>query len=336
MLIEGVAFFLAVSLLFYCLFAGADFGAGILEAFRGKKLRDQQREIINRAISPVWEANHVWLILAVVILFVGFPKAYAQLSITYHIPLTIMLMGIVLRGCAFTFRRYDAVKDNSQTYYSALFVTSSFITPLMLGTIAGAVFLGRIPGANPTFASTYLNPWLNVFSFSVGIFAGVLFAFLAAVYLIGESSDFSVREIFKRRARALNVIAIVSGVLVFMAAEVDGLSLITIFTSDAFALACMALASVFFMPLWFCIWRGRVQWARVFVASQVGLILLGWLKLQFPSLMVVRAGSFDALTIYNTAAPEATLRFLMWALLGGSALIFPALIYLMIVFKRAD
>ena len=104
MLIHSVAFFLGVSLLLYSLFAGADFGAGILEWFTGKNHRKEQQELITHAMGPVWEANHVWIILAVVILFNGFPRAYSQLSISFHIPLTIMLMGIILRGCAFTFR----------------------------------------------------------------------------------------------------------------------------------------------------------------------------------------------------------------------------------------
>ena len=100
MLVESIAFFLAVSILLYCLFAGADFGAGILEAFLGAHRRQEQRAVITHAMGPVWEANHVWLILAVVILFTGFPKAYSALSITFHIPLTVMLIGIVL-GPAF-------------------------------------------------------------------------------------------------------------------------------------------------------------------------------------------------------------------------------------------
>src|SRR4051812_5064628 len=124
MLIELIAFFLAASILLYALFAGADFGAGILEAFLAKQKRQAQREILTHAIGPVWEANHVWLILAIVILFVGFPKAYSALSVIFHIPLTLMLIGVILRGCAFTFRHYDAIQDQSQRYYTFIFVIS--------------------------------------------------------------------------------------------------------------------------------------------------------------------------------------------------------------------
>src|SRR3972149_1057124 len=108
---NGIVFFLGVSIILYCLLAGADFGAGILEFFKGPTHREKQSELITHAMSPVWEANHVWLILVVVILFNGFPKAFSVLSITYHIPLTVMLVGVILRGCAFTFRHYDAVRD---------------------------------------------------------------------------------------------------------------------------------------------------------------------------------------------------------------------------------
>ena len=334
MLIESVAFFLGVSVLFYCLFAGADFGAGILEAFRGRRRREEQRVAITRAISPVWEANHVWLILAIVILFVGFPRAYARLSVTYHIPLTIMLVGIVLRGCAFTFRHYDAVKDKSQEYYSAIFVVSSFLTPFMLGTIAGGVFLGRAPG--PDFLSAYVAPWANPFGFAVGIFACVLFAFLAAVYLLGEAEEGEVRAIFKRRALAANVAAIVSGSLVFVAGEADGLPLISFFLGDKLALACVVLATALLAPLWLAVGRGAWQLARVAVAAQVALILLGWFRLQLPALIVFRDAPLETITVFGAAAPEATLRFLLGALVGGSVLIFPALIYLMVIFKRPN
>src|ERR1700733_8715060 len=105
--------FLAVSLLFYCVLGGADFGAGALEFFVPEKNRKRHEELVNKAMGPVWEANHIWLIILIVILFNAFPKVYAQYSIYFHIPLTLMLIGIVFRGCAFSFRNYDAVKDDT-------------------------------------------------------------------------------------------------------------------------------------------------------------------------------------------------------------------------------
>src|SRR5688572_9389796 len=134
-----VLIFLGLSLLMYCLFGGADFGAGILEAFSKKSYRKKGPRITYHAIGPVWEANHIWLILAVVILFTGFPKINAAISIALHIPITAMLIGLVLRGCSFTFRHYDAVRDESQKFYSGVFIFSSIFTSVFMGVVAGAL-----------------------------------------------------------------------------------------------------------------------------------------------------------------------------------------------------
>ena len=94
-----------ISLLFYCVFGGADFGAGALEFFVPKNNRKRHEELVNKAMGPVWEANHIWLIILIVILFNAFPQVYTQYSIYFHVPLILMLIGIVFRGCAFTFRQ---------------------------------------------------------------------------------------------------------------------------------------------------------------------------------------------------------------------------------------
>jgi cytochrome d ubiquinol oxidase subunit II len=333
MLIEGIALFLAVSILLYCLLAGADFGAGILEAFIGSYRGEEQRKIITHAIGPVWEANHVWLILAVVILFNGFPRAYSALSITFHIPLTLMLVGIILRGCAFTFRHYDAVRDRSQLYYSRIFVISSFLTPLMLGIVAGGTLLGDMAPVEEGFYAAYVRPWANLFCFSVGVFTCVLFAFLAAVYLIGETRDPELKWLFMRRALILNALAVLIGALVFVAAEISRLNLVRLFAQHAMSLGSMIAATLILVPLWTAIRRNAVHIARILVAAQVGLVLIGWFGLQHPAIINSRS---EALTIYNTAAPETTLRYLLYALVGGSVIIFPALIYLLAVFKLSE
>lgn len=332
MLIESVAFFLAVSLLFYALFAGADFGAGILESFVGSHRRAEQKKIIDKAIGPVWEANHVWLILAVVILFVGFPKAYSALSVTFHVPLTIMLLGIILRGCAFTFRHYDAKVDYTRKYYTLIFIVSSYLTPIMLGNVAGAMLLGRTAPLEDGFLAAFIHPWFNYFSFSVGIFTCVLFAFLAAIYLIGETSDPEIQKLFIRKAKIINAVAIITGGLVFIAAEISGLALKLAFFMHPVSLVSMLLATVLLLPLWLLIFYRYFKSARLIVAMQVGFILIGWFGLQFPTIMNTFHGAY---TIYNIAAPKPTLEFLLYALIGGSAVIFPSLIYLFKIFKSS-
>lgn len=329
MLIEIIAVFLGISILFYCLFAGADFGAGILEFFLGKKKREEQQELISHAIAPVWEANHVWLILAVVILFNGFPKAYSGLTTTFHIPLTLMLVGVIMRGCAFTFRHYDVIHDRSQKIYTGIFMVSSVLTPLMLGITAGGVLLGRFAPPESGFFESFISPWLNLFCFSTGVFTCAIFSFLAAVYLIGEARGAEeVRDIFVKRARASNIAVVVIGACVFLCAELDGFNLISLFAKEKTSVSCMVLATLLLVPLWKSLAHRNVWSARVLAAAQMCLVLLGWFMLQYPVL-------FGTVTIYNGAAPQAVLQPLLYALLVGCSIIFPAIFYLMLVFKRS-
>src|SRR6195952_439882 len=148
--------FLWISILLYLLFGGADFGAGIIELFTTKKNREQTSKTMYRAIGPIWEANHMWLIIAIVILFVGFPVIYTTISVHLHIPLAIMLLGIIARGTAFAFRNYDAVIDDMQKIYNKIFVYSSFITPLFLGIIAGSAVSGAIDLKAHNFWDAYI------------------------------------------------------------------------------------------------------------------------------------------------------------------------------------
>ena len=329
MLVNLIAAFLGLSLLFYSVFAGADFGAAILECFLGNKGREGQKKVIDRAIGPGWEANHVWLILAVVILFTAFPKAYSALSVTYYIPLTFLLVGIIFRGCAFTFGHYDVVKDGSQNYYSFFFKASGIMVPFTLGVLAGGLLLGR--GGNGGFASSYLDPWLNLFCFSVGVFTSVLFAFLASVYLVDETLDEKLRRLFSARARAFNMAAVVAGLAVFASAQWDGFPLATRFAAQPLSMACIVLATLILAPLWWTLRVKRVYWARALAALQVVFVLLGWFSLQYPVLLTIPG--VGSLTLANAAAPEATLKYLLYALVPGCLLIFPSLFYLFRVFK---
>src|SRR5690606_10270236 len=197
-MLEVVIIFLGLSLLLYVLFGGADFGGGIIELFYRRRLKQAQKDVIARAIAPVWEANHMWLIIVVVILFVGFPLVYTTMLTYLHLPILALLVGITIRGTAFTFKHYDAIKDKSQLYYDVLFKFSSLWTSFFLGVTAGALVLGWIKPEYTSFPEGFISPWMNLFCISVGIFTCCIFAFLAAVYLVGESGEDESRVIFKR------------------------------------------------------------------------------------------------------------------------------------------
>lgn len=326
-----VSAFLGISLLLYCLLAGADFGAGILELFMRRSDKLAQRKIIDRALGPVWEANHMWLILMVVILFTGFPRVYSRVSINLHIPLTAMLIGIIARGTSFTFRHYDAKKDGSQKPYNFFFIFSSVSTPFFLGVVTGALIPGGID-ANPTgYLNGYVWPWLRPFPLALGLFTVSLFAFLAAVYLIGESPTENIKSQFTRRAILANIASVLSGGVVFFSASLDHIPLLKLFLHSPAATACLLLATLTLPILWISLKRSRGWISRCVAGAQVSLVLVGWLNIQFPVLVHMHDG--QDLTFFNAAAPAATLFQLGMALIVGSGLILPALFYLFRVFK---
>jgi cytochrome d ubiquinol oxidase subunit II len=328
---EIVIIFLGLSLLFYALFGGADYGAGIIELFSVKKYAGDERKVISSAMGPVWEANHIWLILVIVILFMGFPKVYTEMSVYLHIPLLMMLLGIILRGTSFTFRHYDAIQDNSQKYYTVIFKISSIWTPLFLGVVLGAVVLGKIEPGVPGFYDNYIAPWLNLFSFSVGIFSCCLFAFLAGVYLIGETRDEALKRIFVNRAKKANILTVIAGGIVFVTAGIDGLNLVSQFLDSAIAITCVLLATVSLPVMWVLLKKEKVILSRLAAGFQVCMIMFAWFIIQFP--VIIKTSGSEDLTFYNAAAPESTLNALGWALIIGSLFILPALYYLMRTFK---
>ncbi len=322
--------FLALSLYLYCLLGGADFGAGVLELFSRRTQRADQNKIIGKALGPVWEANHMWLILMVVILFMGFPEVYSRISIHLHIPLTAMLIGVIARGCSFTFRHYDAKKGRSQGSYTAFFVFSSVWTPFCLGVVMGALIPGGIHPAYATYQEGFIDPWLRPFPLALGLFTVCLFTFLAAVYLIGESPAGEIRNSFTRRARRASIATVLAGGVVFIAAQADGIVLIPRFVHSWVAGGCMLLAT-FSMPVfWTALKREWIWSTRLLAGMQITLILSAWLWIQFPVLVHMPGGD---LTLFNAHAPERTLFQLSAALLVGSIFILPALFYLFQVFK---
>ena len=324
--------FFWLSILLYFLLGGADFGAGIIELFTsGRRIRST-RSTLYHAIGPVWEANHMWLIIAIVILFVGFPIIYNVLSVHLHIPLTFMLLGIIARGTAFVFRHYDAVKDSMQDLYNRVFVLSSFVTPLFLGILAGATLSGKIDPDADSFLAAFIFPWLNFFSIAVGFFTIALCGFLAAIYLVGEARTDADRSSFIRKARNANILAVIFGTVVFVAAGFDGIPLVEWVFHDAVGLAAVVAASVSVAVLWFTIKRANSWITRGLVVFQVSMILLAITYAHFPDLVVMTSG--ENLSLLKHHAPSTTVHALAWALLSGSVFILPALFYLYYSFQK--
>jgi cytochrome d ubiquinol oxidase subunit II len=315
------------SLVLYALLGGADYGGGVWDLFALGRRAQKQRALIAEAISPVWEANHVWLILVVVILFTAFPPAFAIISTALHVPLTLLLIGIVLRGTAFTFRTYDAQHDNVQRRWSLLFSIASIITPVLLGITLGAIASGTIRVENGVVTSGFFSSWLALFPFAVGFFALALFAFLAAVYLTLETRELQLQEDFRRRALVAGVVVGILALTVFLLAGTGAPTVRAGISRTAWALALHLLTAIFATAAFYALWTRKYRLARFCAAMQVTMILLGWAFAQFPYLIE------PDITITSAAAPRITLQLLLGALVAGAILLFPSYYYLFRIFK---
>lgn len=331
-MIYVVITYLWAAILLYILLGGADFGAGIIELFTSERNKQLTRTTMYRAIAPIWEANHMWLIIAIVVLFVGFPDIYTTISTHLHIPLVIMLFGIIARGTAFTFRNYDAVVDNMQKLYNKIFVYSSFVTPFFLGVIAASAVSGRIDPDSKDFLSAYIFSWLNWFSVAVGFFTVAICGFLAAIFIIGETQDKD-RLRFIRKAKQMNVAAVIFGGLVFIAAHMEGIPLDNWLFGNAVGIIAITAATLSLILLWFLLLkRGKVYIIRVLAGFQVTMILLAITLRHYPNIVIMKGERY--LSLIEHAGQEKAIYSLGMALLLGSIFILPALFYLLYSFNK--
>jgi len=322
-----IASVMIAALVLYALLGGADYGGGVWDLFAFGRRAREQRTLIAKAISPVWEANHVWLILVIVLLFTAFPPAFAAIATALHIPITLLLIGIVLRGTAFTFRTYDLQRDDVQRRWSLVFSIASIITPVLLGTILGAIASGTIRVENGAVTSGFLRSWLAPFPIAVGLFALTLFAFLAAAYLTVEAPKRELQEDFRARALVSGVAVGLLALTVFVLAKSGAPTVRAGISRSWWALGLHLLTGMFATAAFYALWTRRYKLARVCAAAQITLILLGWAFAQFPHVIE------PDVTIASAAAPQITLELLLIALAAGAIVLFPSYYYLIRVFK---
>jgi cytochrome d ubiquinol oxidase subunit II len=313
------------ALVFYVLLGGADFGGGIWDLLASGPRAREQRALIERAIGPIWEANHVWLILVIVVLFTGFPPAFAAISVALFVPLVLLLVGIVLRGAAFTFRLYDG-SDPVQRAWGAAFSASSVLAPLALGTAVGALASGRLRLGERWVPAGGWLAWLAPFPVAIGVYAAALFAFVAATYLAVEARG-ALREDFRRRALAAGVAVFLAAAAALALAWREAPVVFEGLTRRGWSLPFHAATGVAALLAFWALWTRRVRLGRAAAAAQAALIVVGWGLSQHPYLVV------PDVTLASASAPPATQRLLLGALAGGALLLFPCLYLLFRVFK---
>jgi cytochrome bd ubiquinol oxidase subunit II len=323
-----VAVILFTGVVFYAVFGGADFGAGFWDLTAGGAERGRApRGLIDRAIGPVWEANHVWLIFCLVVLWPGFPQAFAAIMSTLFVPLWLAGFGIVLRGSGFAFRAV-VTRTAEQRVAGATFALSSVITPFFFGTVAGGIASGRVP---PQGGGDALTSWLNPTSLLGGALAVAVCAYLAAVFLTAEArarDDRGLEGWFRRRAIGSVGVAgaLALGAILILRADADRLFERLLGPGLPFVVASAATGGVALVLLR----RAAPRLLRVLAVVAVAAVVTGWGVAQYPYLLGTH------LSLEAAAAPRPTL--LSLAVVFGAALVLclPSLALLYLLQQRGE
>ncbi|MGI9597468.1 MAG: cytochrome d ubiquinol oxidase subunit II [Acidimicrobiales bacterium] len=329
---DGVAIVMFTAVILYSVFGGADFGSGVWDLTAGDARRGAAtRRLIDHAIGPVWEANHVWLVFILVFLWTGFPGPFAALMRTLAIPFWLAGVGIVARGAGFAFRKYAPTLRWARAAGIA-FASASLVTPFFLGAIAGAVASGRVPAsADPATFDPGVGlwrPWLGPTSILGGVLAVSTCTFMAGVLLAADAHKLGLSTLADELRRkslagaAITGVVVVAGIPVLVSDNrvlVDGLlgrGLPLVLVSAGAGLWTIRL-----------LWRGRYRAARITAAVAVASVVAGWGAAQYPWLLL------NEVTIEDGAGADAALIGLLVATGIAAVLVVPPLAYL---FSLAD
>lgn len=327
---DAVAITLWVGVMLYAIFGVADFGAGFWDLVAGGTRRGERpRVLIDRALTPVWEANHVWIVYVLVWAWTGFAIAFASITSTMFIPLTLAMLGIVLRGAGFALRKV-AHRLSGRRLFGFAFAVSSLLTPFFLGTILGGIASGRVPVGNGE--GDAVTSWLNPTSVMVGALVVALGAMTSAAFLAVDARKHADEEMtgyFRRRAvgagavagaLALGGLAVLNGDAPYL---FDGLTsgpgLALVIVSGLCGLAVIAMAAT-----------GRLRGIRVVAAGAVAAVVWGWAVAQYPYLLP------ETLTIADGAAPDITLGLLLGVFGVALLLVIPSFALLYALSQRDE
>jgi cytochrome bd ubiquinol oxidase subunit II len=319
----AAAVILWVGATFYAIFGGADFGGGFWDLIAGNAEKGERpRATIQRSLTPVWEANHVWLIFILVVLWTAFPSVFSAIFTTLYVPLVLAVLGIVLRGSGFAFRSsVEGLQERRAA--GATFALSSVITPFFMGTVVGAIAVGNVPahGAGDAF-STWLAPG--------PLFIGAMFvatsAYLAAVFLVGDArraEDHEMELYFEKRALAAGVVAGIFAVIGLIALHSEGHYVYDRLVHEGLPL--VIISAVCGIGMLITLLSGGRLLLRPLAAGAVIAVIWGWFVAQFPYLLPT------SMKISEGAAPDATLSAIFIVFGIACIVVLPALLVLFIM-----
>jgi len=310
--------FALVGLALYTVLGGADFGAGFWQLVAGRGRRaDEIRDHAHHAMAPVWEANHVWLVFVLTVVWTAYPTAFGSIASTLAVPLFVAGIGIVLRGGAYALRAGTRTQAE-QRGVDTVFALSSLLTPFALGTAAGGIASGRVHVGNP--GGSLVSSWLNPTGVAIGCLAVTSAAYTAAVFLSGDAARHGHEELAERfRLRALAAGIAAGGVAVggLVVLRFDAHRLFTRLVAGAGlpALVVSVLAGLGTLAF---VWRRRYEPARYTAALAVAATIAGWALAQNPRFLA-------GLTVRQAAAGHDVQVAVVVAVLAGGLILFPSL-----------
>ncbi len=318
-----------LALIIYTLLGGADFGAGMLELFAVGPTGARQEALIDASIDPVWEANHVWLIVLLVILFSAFPSAFAAINIILFIPLVLAVIGIVLRGSAFAFRVHGIItRQRTVTLLGRIFSAASIITPFFLAVCAAAIASGHIIIVGNTPQTNLGSDWLTPFTLTIGAMALCLCVTIAAIYMTVEASargDNELAEAFRQRGLIAGALTAVFGVLGLLQAPSAAAVLWHGMLDHALVLIIATMLIGVGAAL--ALWTRRYQLARILIIGETAFLLGTWGVSQLPYLIP------PDVTVTSAASSQSTMLTLLVGLIIALIIVIPSFWLLFSVFK---
>lgn len=321
-LVETVAVILWLGVTMYAVLAGADFGTGFWDLLAGGDKRGAKpRALIDVSIGPVWEANHVWLIFVLVVLWTAFPTTFASIMLTLYIPLGLAALGIVFRGTGFAYRHVTA-DLRARRAFGAVFAISSILTPFFFGTVAGAIASGRVPDGGE--AGDPMGAWWNPTSLFCGVLAVTVCAYMAAVFLVSDArrqQSPDLERYFLNRAFAAGCVAGAVALIGLFVLREEARSLYDGLTGQALPL--VALSAVCGIAALVLLWKQRPRFTRILAAGAVAAIVWGWGVAQEPWMLPETLRLDDAAAASSTLWAVVVVFGLAIALIGPSmALLF--------------
>ncbi len=289
-------FAMGLSLLIYVILDGYDLGIGILLPFA----EDSEKDTMIAAIGPFWDANETWIVLGVGILLIAFPQAHGIILSGLYTPVTIMLVGLILRGVAFDFR--VKAGDSKRAMWNTLFSIGSAMAALSQGWMVGSYITGLNEGG---------LSWL--FSFLIAISLPALYVMLGSTWLMIKTEG----ALFGKALRWAQLAVLPMGIALLL------VSIATPLVSDLIAAKWFTLPNAIGLlpiPLTTTIAYAVVLWLLFRTDGFRAEVGFGWLLLGALAVICVMATLglayslfpdiiLGQMTIYEAAASTESLEF---------------------------